>query len=89
MKQVHLKSKNKHKSIKYAFILLMLISSAAFTFNYLNKNIYEYNTKEYLDLFTKLTFSFENSIDMIVNKLFDFYDNVTNTEVVKRWKNFS
>lgn len=84
MKHMNLKSKKDNKKIKYMFITILFIVSTLYTFNYLNKNIYNYNTKEYINIFTKISFSFENSIDLIINKIFDFYDNVTNTEVVKR-----
>jgi hypothetical protein len=84
MKHMSLKSKKDNKKIKKICIVLLFILSTIITFNYLNKNIYDYNTKEYLNIFTRLSFSFENTIDIIINKIFDFYDNVTNTEVVKR-----
>jgi hypothetical protein len=84
MKHMSLKSKKDNKKIKKTCIVLLFILSTIITFNYLNKNIYDYNTKEYLNIFTRLSFSFENTIDIIINKIFDFYDNVTNTEVVKR-----
>lgn len=84
MKHMSLKSKKDNKKIKKICIVLLFILSTIITFSYLNKNIYDYNTKEYLNIFTRLSFSFENTIDIIINKIFDFYDNVTNTEVVKR-----
>ena len=84
MKHMSLKSKKDNKKIKKICIVLLFIISTIITFNYLNKNIYDYNTKEYLNIFTRLSFSFENTIDIIFNKIFDFYDNVTNTEVAKR-----
>lgn len=84
MKQMNLKGKKEHKIIKYAFISIVFILSTIFTFNYLNKNIYEYNTKEYLNIFSRISFSFENNIDLITSKLFDFYDSIANTEVSTR-----
>lgn len=84
MKQMNLKGKKEHKIIKYAFISIVFILSTIFTFNYLNKNIYEYNTKEYLNIFSRISFSFENNIDLITSKLFDFYDSIANTEVSSR-----
>ena len=84
MKQMNLKGKKEHKIIKYAFISIVFILSTIFTFNYLNKNIYEYNTKEYLNIFSRISFSFENNIDLITSKLFDFYDSISNTEVSTR-----
>ena len=61
MKQMNLKGKKEHKIIKYAFISIVFILSTIFTFNYLNKNIYAYNTKEHLNIFSRISFSFENS----------------------------
>ena len=84
MKQMNLKGKKEHKIIKYAFISIVFILSTIFTFNYLNKNIYEYNTKEYLNIFSRISFSLENNIDLITSKLFDFYDSIANTEVSSR-----
>lgn len=84
MKQMNLKGKKEHKIIKYTFISIVFILSTIFTFNYLNKNIYEYNTKEYLNIFSRISFSFENNIDLITSKLFDFYDSIANTEVSSR-----
>ena len=84
MKQMNLKSKKDYKKIKYILICIIFILSTLITFNYLNKNIYSYDTKEYINIFTKMSFSFENNVDMIINKLFDYYDNVTSKEVVKR-----
>ena len=84
MKHMNLKSKKENKKLKNICILILFLVSTIITFNYLNKNIYDYNTKEYLNLFTKISFSLENTIDIVINKIFDFYDNVTNTEVVKR-----
>ena len=84
MKQMNLKGKKEHKIIKYAFISIVFILSTIFTFNYLNKNIYEYNTKEYLNIFSRISFSLENNIDLITSKLFDFYDSIANTEVSTR-----
>ena len=81
---MNLKGKKEHKIIKYAFISIVFILSTIFTFNYLNKNIYEYNTKEYLNIFSRISFSFENNIDLITSKLFDFYDSISNTEVPTR-----
>ena len=84
MKQMNLKGKKEHKIIKYVFISIVFLLSTIFTFNYLNKNIYEYNTKEYLNIFSRISFSFENNIDLITSKLFDFYDSIANTEVSTR-----
>lgn len=84
MKQMNLKRKKDYKKIKVLIISLLFIISTIFTFNYLNKHIYNYSTKEYLNIFTRISFSLENNIELIINKIFDFYDNVTNTEVVKR-----
>ncbi len=84
MKHMNLKSKKDNKKLKNICILILFLVSTIITFNYLNKNIYDYNTKEYLNIFTKISFSLENTIDIVINKIFDFYDNVTNTEVVKR-----
>ncbi len=84
MKQMNLKSKNGHKRIKYLFVTALFILSTYLTFNYLNNHIYDYNTKEYIDLFTRVSFSFDNNIEVFVNKMFDLYDHFTNTEVVKR-----
>lgn len=84
MKQMNLKGKKDNKKMKYLLIILVFILSTIFTFNYLNKNIYNYNTKEYLNIFTRITFSFENNINLIIDKLINCYDKFTNTEVVKR-----
>lgn len=84
MKQMNLKSKKHYKKVKIILIIIIFIISTIYTFSYLNKNIYNYNTKEYLNLFTKISFNFENSMNNIIDKLFDIYDGLTNTEVVKR-----
>ena len=84
MKQIHLKGKKDFKKFKYFVITIIFIISTLLTFNYLNENIYDYNTKEYIDIFTRITFSFENNIDLIINKLFDCYDKYTSNEVIKR-----
>ena len=84
MKHIHLKGNKEHKKIKYFVITIIFLVTTLLTFNYLNKNIYDYNTKEYIDLFTKISFSFENNFNLIINKLFDCYDNLTNNEVIKR-----
>ena len=87
MKQMNLKGKKDNKKMKYLLIILVFLISTIVTFNYLNKNIYKYGTKEYLNIVTRLTFSFENNMNLIIDKLINCYDKVTNTEVVKRWKN--
>ena len=84
MKHLHLKGKKDNKKIKYVLIFFIFLLSTLTTFNYLNKNIYDYNTKEYLDLFTRLNFSLDNNIDLVINKIFDIYDNLINNEVVKK-----
>lgn len=84
MKQMNLKSKKDYKKLKYVLISIIFILSTILTFSYLNKNIYNYNTKEYLNLFTRLTFSFESNINSFIDKLIDCYDKYTNIEVVKR-----
>jgi hypothetical protein len=84
MKHIHLKSNKEHKKLKYFVITILFIITTILTFNYLNKNIYDYNTKEYLDLFTRVSFTFENNIDLVINKLFDYYDKYTTNEVIKR-----
>ena len=84
MKHMHLKDKNSYKKIKLIAILFIFVLSTFFTFNYLNKNIYDYNTKEYINFFTESSFSFHNNMNFIINKLFDFYDYIINMEVNKR-----
>lgn len=83
MKHIHLKGKKDLKKLKFLITIIVFITSTIFTFNYLNKNIYDYNTKEYLNLFIRISFSFENNIDLIINNIFDFYDSLINTEVIK------
>ena len=84
MKHIHLKSNKDNKKLKYIVITTIFLAVTSLTFNYLNKNIYDYNTKEYLDLFTKISFTFENNLDLVINKIFDCYDKYTNNEVSKR-----
>lgn len=84
MKHIHLKSNKDNKKLKYIVITTIFLAVTSLTFNYLNKNIYDYNTKEYLDLFTKVSFSFENNMDLVINKIIDCYDKYTNNEVIKR-----
>ncbi|MBR2712168.1 MAG: hypothetical protein IKE73_00510 [Bacilli bacterium] len=84
MKHIHLKSNKDNKKLKYIVITTIFLAVTSLTFNYLNKNIYDYNTKEYLDLFTKVSFSFENNIDLVINKIIDCYDKYTNNEAIKR-----
>ena len=84
MKHIHLKGNKEHKKLKYIVITTIFLVVTSLTFNYLNKNIYDYNTKEYLDLFTKISFTFENNLDLVFNKIFDCYDKYTNNEVSKR-----
>ena len=47
MKQIHLKGKKDFKKFKYFVITIIFIISTLLTFNYLNENIYDYNTKEF------------------------------------------
>ena len=84
MKQIHLKGNKEHKKLKLLVIIILFLCSTLLTFNYLNKNIYDYNTKEYLDFFSRLSFSFENNIDLVINRMIDCYDKYTNTEVINR-----
>lgn len=84
MKHLHLKGKKDHKKLKHILISIIFILSTFVTFNYLNRNIYDYNTKEYLNLFTRLNFSLDSNIELVINKLFDFYDSLINNEVVKK-----
>ena len=73
-----LKKKKDYKKIRLLITILLFMFTSGFTFNYLNKNIYKKNTKEYINLYTKLSFDTKNNLNLVMSKLFDIYDNFTN-----------
>ena len=73
-----LKKKKEYKKIRLLITILLFMFTSGFTFNYLNKNIYKKNTKEYINLYTKLSFDTKNNLNLVMSKLFDIYDNFTN-----------
>lgn len=74
-----LKKKKDYKKIKLIIVILLFIVTACFTFNNLNKNVYKTNTKEYLNFYTKLSFDTKNNINIVMSKIFDIYDELTET----------
>lgn len=78
MKKIKLKSKKDYKKIKLALKILLFFIITFETFNYLNKNIYNYACREYVNLFTEISFNTKSNINNIIYKIFDIYDNLTN-----------
>ena len=74
-----LKKKKDYKKIKLIIVILLFIVTTCFTFNNLNKNVYKTNTKEYLNFYTKLSFDTKNNINLVMSKIFDIYDKLTET----------
>ena len=74
-----LKKKKDYKKIKLIIVILLFIVTTCFTFNNLNKNVYKTNTKEYLYFYTKLSFDTKNNINLVMSKIFDIYDKLTET----------
>ena len=74
-----LKKKKDYKKIKLIIDILLFIVTTCFTFNNLNKNVYKTNTKEYLNFYTKLSFDTKNNINLVMSKIFDIYDKLTET----------
>ena len=79
MKGMNLKKKKDYKKIKLILVIVLFILTTCFTFNYLNKNIYKYNTKEYIDFYTKVSFDTKSNINLVLDKVFDIYDKLTET----------
>jgi len=73
-----LKKQKDFKKINLIMTILLFIFISSFTFNYLNKNIYKTNTKEYINFYSKLSFDTKNNLNIIMNKIFNIYDNFTN-----------
>lgn len=74
-----LKKKKDYKKIKLIIVILLFIVTTCFTFNNLNKNVYKTNTKDYLNFYTKLSFDTKNNINLVMGKIFDIYDKLTET----------
>ena len=79
MKGMNLKKKKDYKKIKLIIVIVLFIVTTCFTFNHLNKNIYKYNTKEYINFYTNLSFSTKSNINLILDKVFNIYDKLTET----------
>ena len=79
MKNMKLKKKKDFKKIKLLIIIFLFMFTTLFTFNYLNKNIYKYNTKEYINFYTSLSFNTKNNFNIVLGKIFDIYDKLTST----------
>ena len=73
-----LKKQKDYKKIRLIMMIFLFMFISGFTFNYLNKNIYKTNTKEYLNFYTKLSFDTKNNLNLLMSKIFDIYDTFTN-----------